>query len=119
MHPHAINQLNQNSGSSNKQLLKFVHIADPHFDSYYQEGSIADCGEPYCCRADTYIGKGSVQAGKFGMIPYSCDPPPITVEAVLNQIREAINPDVVIWTGDNSPHDSLQTNETEVINSTV
>ena len=33
--------------------LKIVHIADVHIDLFYEEGTIADCGLPYCCRNDT------------------------------------------------------------------
>jgi hypothetical protein len=33
-----------------RKTLKFVHLADPHLDIYYQAGTWADCGLNYCCR---------------------------------------------------------------------
>lgn len=31
--------------------LTIVHITDTHTDPLYAEGSLADCGDPACCRA--------------------------------------------------------------------
>ncbi|CDW88675.1 ser thr protein phosphatase family protein [Stylonychia lemnae] len=94
--------------------LKFLHISDLHLDLFYEEGTISDCGQSYCCRNDTYIGQGSNKAGKFGAVVGNCDPPKVTLQDALNFIKEKINPDVIVWTGDNSPHDGYRTSEWEV-----
>lgn len=44
-------------------------------------------------------------AGKFGAIAGPCDIPVITVKETINYIKNNLNPDVLFWTGDNSPHD--------------
>ena len=35
----------------------------------------------------------------------NCDIPLITVNQTLEYIRTELKPDMVVWTGDNSPHD--------------
>ncbi len=46
-----------------RKTLKFVHLADTHADMEYQEGAVADCGGSYCCRNDTFKGRGTKPAG--------------------------------------------------------
>jgi hypothetical protein len=55
-----------------------------------------------------------VPAGKFGSLEGSCDPPQETFENALTYMRDFIKPDVIVWTGDNSPHDDLFTSKEEV-----
>ena len=97
-----------------RKTLRFAHIADAHLDLWYEEGAIADCQSQYCCRKDTYHGVGSIKGGKFGSSVGPCDPPRITFEETLNFIRDILKPDVIVWTGDNSPHDAYQTSQNEV-----
>lgn len=106
-------QLAQTQPSS-RDYITIVHIADPHVDLWYDVGSIADCGNQFCCRNATYTGAGSILAGKFGSRSGPCDPPQITFQQTLEYIRDTIQPDVIIWTGDNSPHDEYSTNQAEV-----
>ena len=35
----------------------------------------------------------------------NCDPPMITIRAALEFAKSELKPDLIIWTGDNSPHD--------------
>ena len=100
--------------STSSKTLKIVQIADPHLDLWYEVGSIADCGGSYCCRNNAYKGQGSKIAGKFGSTDGPCDPPQITFQQTLEYIRDYIQPDVIIWTGDNSPHDDYSTSQTAV-----
>lgn len=47
--------------------FKVLHIADTHIDPDYQEGSIANCQEPLCCRSYSTKEKpkdATVPAGK-------------------------------------------------------
>lgn len=77
------------------ERIQFAHITDLHFDLEYVEGSSADCGLPLCCRD----GVGS--AGAWG--DYNCDVPYQTMEAALRQLA-TYEPEFIIWTGDNPPH---------------
>jgi hypothetical protein len=61
-----------------RKTLKFLHLADTHADFWYEAGTIADCGGSYCCRNETYKGKGSIIAGKWGSYDGPCDAPIIT-----------------------------------------
>ena len=74
-------------------------------DPWYAEGAIADCGQGYCCRGNSTGGTGKIIAGKFGTPDVRCDIPVITVNETLEYIKGEIKPDMLIWTGDNSPHD--------------
>ena len=115
-HNDFIDSLYAQMAASVRPTIKVVHIADFHADPWYVEGAIADCGGPYCCRNETYLGKGSIPAGKFGVTEDPCDIPLVTVQSTLDYIKVKIKPDMVIWTGDNSPHDHssgvLAVNET-------
>ncbi|CDW88676.1 ser thr protein phosphatase family protein [Stylonychia lemnae] len=97
-----------------RKTLKFVQIADPHVDFWYQEDVFADCGYGYCCRQQTQTGKGSILTGKFGTLNVGCDPPRATFEEALKFIKEEIKPDVLLWTGDNSPHDGPMSSEERI-----
>ncbi|GAM22636.1 hypothetical protein SAMD00019534_058110, partial [Acytostelium subglobosum LB1] len=77
-----------------------LQLADIHMDPLYAVGSEPHCGEPQCCR------NGTGAAGFWG--DHMCDIPIWTVKQILSQIVE-INKtmpiSMVIWSGDNSPHD--------------
>jgi hypothetical protein len=51
-----------------RKTIKLLQIADGHLDFKYVVGSIADCGESYCCRNETYKGQGTILAGMFGTL---------------------------------------------------
>lgn len=83
-----------------------VHISDPHLDFQYVEGALADCGSYLCCRAESgpIPTDSSKAAGKWGS--YKCDLPQRTFENLMTFVRDDIKPDAVVWTGDNSAHDT-------------
>jgi hypothetical protein len=97
-------EIGQN-GTTGRKTIRIVHVSDFHADPWYQEGTIADCGQGYCCRNDSTGGSGKIKAGKFGTPDVNCDIPLVTVNNTLNFIRDHVKPDVVFWTGDSSPHD--------------
>ena len=83
-----------------------VHVSDFHADPWYVEGAIANCVGRYCCRNDSLAGTAAPKyAGKFGTLDGPCDIPLVTVTNTLEYIRDVVKPDVLFWTGDNSPHD--------------
>ena len=57
----------------------------------------------------------SVLAGKWGARGYNCDPPQITFESTLEQVKSH-QPDLVFWTGDSTPHDEPFLTTEEVTN---
>lgn len=61
-----------------------MHITDLHFDWYYQHGSVSNCAEPTCCRANSTAKNGQigVPADYWGTLA-SCDLPYRTIEAFV------------------------------------
>lgn len=60
-----------------------------------------------CCREPNGIPDDiSQQAGKYGN--YRCDTPIDLLTAMGDFINKEIKPDVIIWTGDTTPHDEWQ-----------
>lgn len=41
------------SGDRGKQVLKVLHLTDPHFDPDYRVGANAICDAPLCCNPDS------------------------------------------------------------------
>lgn len=62
---------------------------------------------------DGFPSELSRQAGEWG--EYKCDLPSKTLKAMFLYIRDVIKPDVLFWTGDNSPHTIWKNDEEEVI----
>ena len=90
-----------------RETIKIVQFSDAHLDLLYNEGSNADCSFTYCCRKEIdEIEKrsSSVPAGKWGMRHYQCDPPQITFENVLEEVKKQ-QAEYLFWTGDSTPHD--------------
>jgi hypothetical protein len=54
------------SADEKRETIKFIHFSDAHLDLKYLEGAIADCGQEYCCRAESETGLGSVKSGYWG-----------------------------------------------------
>ena len=80
-------------------------MSDVHIDFQYKEGSLSNCNEYLCCRADAGFPKhkGDIAAGKWGAS--MCDIPVETFQSMLDHIVSENLPDMVFWTGDNVPHD--------------
>lgn len=83
---------------------RILFLTDIHWDQEYQEGSLADCKEPLCCRNDSVpSGRGRRAAGFWGT--YSkCDLPLRTVENLLQNVARSGPWDWVYWTGDIPAH---------------
>lgn len=88
--------------------LSFVQLTDIHYDQKYKEGTDAEyCGYSICCR-DFEVKKGipredGPKAGKYGY-PGICDTSEAMFDSFLDKVDE-LNPDFIIWSGDNTPHD--------------
>lgn len=113
-------QLVANNRAQN-QTYRVIHISDTHIDIKYKEGSIVNCEEPLCCRANSsgpIDGKPRIEAGFWGSYG-SCDVPLRTLESALKTINSTIEQygdvDYIIWTGDIQPHDVWEQNKQTAI----
>lgn len=101
-----------------RKTFKVVHISDPHVDFEYTPGSDAFCNDYLCCREKHgFPTEKERQAGEWGS--YQCDLPPKTLESMFQYIADVIQPDLLIWTGDNSPHSIWENDLEEVIMATT
>ena len=90
--------------------LKMIQLTDIHLDTKYIENGTVYCDEPVCCRepASTYSRKKS---GKYGFLG-RCDASVELLESFMDKAYE-LNPDFIIWTGDNSPHNSKNASQND------
>lgn len=105
-----------------------MHISDLHPDLYYTVGAHTKCDEPVCCRANVSASNvpfqerlrqheegnvltvdsnssenGNGSAGYWGSLA-KCDLPFQTFELFLKDLSK-MKLDLILWTGDNTPHD--------------
>lgn len=101
-----------------RKKLKVMHISDLHIDLFYTPGMPSRCTEPVCCRVNsTSRPNETAKAGYWGSLD-DCDLPIQTFELFLTEL-EKINLDLIIWTGDNTPHDVWQQSQTYNLNFTT
>lgn len=86
------------------KIIKLLHISDIHTDIEYKEGSNASCGYPLCCREESPTGDKFTPAGKWGSYA-DCDIPNSTFNQFVRFVKENFQPDIGVWTGDNTSHD--------------
>lgn len=85
--------------SARIRIPQFLHITDFHLDNTYIENSTLES----TCRDGTTSGT----AGPFGNPESGCDSPLALIDSTFAFIKQ-INVDFVVWTGDNSRHESDQ-----------
>ena len=61
--------------------------------------------------------EGEEAAGEWGS--YHCDTPEITIRNLLDYVVNEVQPDILVWTGDNTPHDSQDLTSMMVTNYTI
>jgi len=99
----------------------FVQIPDLHWDEQYTADSVANCGEPVCCRSydDNHTYSDAViYGGVFGIASEGilCDTPKSVVQSMIEFIAQGIiehntdginrdNLDMIIFVGDVMGHD--------------
>ena len=100
-----VNNLYAGLAGGSGETLKAIHLSDVHLDFNYLIGSESNCADTLqgCCRAESGMTSGNTAAREWG--EYTCDTPTKTFDNILDQIV-SINPDVLFWTGDNSPHNT-------------
>lgn len=76
------------------------------------------CNMPLCCRAENgFPSDPKRQAEYWGS--YLCDIPPQVMDSMLQFVKNEIKPDMLLWTGDNSPHDVWENGNDDVLQSTL
>eukprot|EP00698_Gefionella_okellyi_P024910 TRINITY_DN8933_c0_g1_i2.p1 TRINITY_DN8933_c0_g1~~TRINITY_DN8933_c0_g1_i2.p1 ORF type:complete len:387 (+),score=48.61 TRINITY_DN8933_c0_g1_i2:162-1322(+) len=99
-----------------KPPIRMLQLSDLHFDPEYVPGTVADCGDVLCCRAEDV--RGTRLAGPYG--DYNCDVPIDTVHSMLQFIKKMPDHiDFVLWSGDNPPHDMWQETPQTQLNSSL
>jgi sphingomyelin phosphodiesterase len=90
--------------------MKMLHLTDVHLDLWYTPESNSQCEEPLCCRSTSH-GKNH-SAGYWSETFGSCDAPLLFTNKAIKHIGDTHKDiDLVIWTGDNVPHDVWNTTE--------
>ena len=91
--------------------LKMLQLTDTHFDPLYMEGASVYCEERLCCHepASNY---SRIVSGKFGSY-INCDTSLNTLTSFAQAAKE-LEPDFIIWTGDNAEHNSYNSTQEEV-----
>jgi sphingomyelin phosphodiesterase len=90
--------------------MKMLHLTDVHLDLWYTPGSNAECEEPLCCRSTSH--GHNYSAGYWSETFGSCDAPLTFTKKAIKHIGDTHKDiDLVIWTGDNVPHDVWNTTQ--------
>jgi len=115
-----------------------MHISDVHIDLFYTVGAAMNCSEPVCCRSNVTLQLEHKDAWNrilngqhlevkeptegpanyWGSVAY-CDLPFQTFQLFLEEVKKMNDLDMIIWTGDNTPHDVWQQSQTYNLNFTV
>ena len=92
-------------------VIKMLQMTDIHFDPLYMEGASVYCDNRLCCHepASNY---SRVKAGKFGSY-VNCDTSRNTLESFAEAAKQ-LQPDFIIWTGDNAEHNNYNSSQEEV-----
>ena len=95
--------------------LKMIQINDIHYDQYYIENGTVYCDTPLCCHepASQY---SRIKSGKFGSI-INCDTNMNTLKSFVDFSHE-LNPDFIIWLGDNTVSNNWNSTQNEVYSAT-
>ena len=95
--------------------LKMIQFTDIHYDQYYKENGTIYCDTPLCCH-EPASQFSRIKSGKFGSFK-NCD---LNMDTLKSSIQAAydLNPDFIIWTGDNAEHDNWNSTQEEVYTAT-
>jgi hypothetical protein len=87
-----------------------IQVTDIHYDQHYVENGTIYCDTPLCCHepASQY---SRIKSGKFGG-SLNCDTSINTLKSFV-QAAYDLNPDFLIWTGDNAQHDAWNSTQEE------
>ena len=98
------------------EVLRMLQITDPHLDLHYSANCSVNCKKPICCREDSDTEKTGTLSGKYGY-EGKCDVPKVLFESFVEDAFKR-DVDLIIWTGDNAPHDAWVGTQDEIYNMT-
>jgi|LauGreDrversion4_2_1035121.scaffolds.fasta_scaffold161951_2 hypothetical protein len=106
-------------GWSDPASYRVLVISDWHLDLHYTVGArIFDCGSCMCCSKLSGTAKPGLGARKYGEVAF-CDIPEITareqMEWLKENLRGHLKPSLILWTGDSTSHEMVETSEEHVI----
>ena len=90
--------------------LKMIQVTDIHYDQHYVENGTIYCDTPLCCHEPSSQ-YSRIKSGKFGGA-LNCDTSINTLKSFV-QAAYDLNPDFLIWTGDNAQHDAWNSTQEE------
>ena len=102
----------------NGKTLNVLQVTDIHLDLNYKENAIIECGIPLCCHeTPKNIFDSNVKlSGKYGAIG-NCDCSLEVVDAFSVKAKE-LEPDFILFTGDNIAHNVWEDTQEEVVYNT-
>ena len=104
----------QHGKLDHQQPIRILQLTDIHLDHQYKSGTPVDCGLFICCQEGM---NGSGRAGQYG--DYKCDLPIATLNLLTNHLKQLNpQPDFIVYTGDNPPHDIWEESWQSQTNST-
>ena len=98
------------------EVLRMLQITDPHLDLHYSANCSVNCKKPICCREYSDTEKTGTLSGKYGY-EGKCDVPKVLFESFVEDAFKR-DVDLIIWTGDNAPHDAWVGTQDEIYNMT-
>ena len=105
---------NHNINYRRLQPIRILQLTDIHLDHKYKVGTPVDCGMFTCCHEGM---NGSGKAGQYG--DYACDLPIATLDLLTDHLQQLNpQPDIIVYTGDNPPHDNWEESWQSQTNST-
>ena len=101
--------------NKNSSVLRMIQITDIHYDERYIENGTIYCDTPLCCH-EKISNYSRIKSGKFGG-ERNCDTNLNTLKSFVEQAYR-LEPDFIIWTGDNTEHDAWNSTQDEVYRAT-
>jgi sphingomyelin phosphodiesterase len=99
----------------NGKTLNVLQVTDIHLDLNYKENATVDCGLPLCChdKPKNIFDSNVKLSGKYGAIG-KCDCSLEVVDAFSTKAKE-LEPDFILFTGDNIAHNVWEDTQEEVV----
>jgi len=93
-----------------ENIGNFIQLTDIHYDQFYTEGAPTNCvlGVMKCCKSSSIPLDPPGKANKFG--EYVCDTSPLLFTSMISWIKQNLEFDYVIYTGDSVSHYDLDQN---------
>lgn len=77
--------------NNSDEIGYFIQIPDLHWDPWYKEGTVVNCGEPVCCREldNNHTYSDPIYSGPYGALA-DCDMPTSVLDAMFDYFNSEI-----------------------------